>query len=190
MDRSLRITFASALIIASSSSFTYADHCNDGASHSATKAVATTQVAATQSANIIATASAAGSFGTLLTAISAADLTDALKGEGPFTVFAPTDEAFAKLPDGTVDALLKDKARLAEILKYHVVAGEVTSAQVVKLTEAKTLQGQSLTIAAKDGVTVDGAKVVKADVMASNGVIHVIDHVLIPHAGETHGSAQ
>jgi uncharacterized surface protein with fasciclin (FAS1) repeats len=97
-------------------------------------------------------------------------------------VFAPTDEAFAKLPAGTVDALLKDKAKLAGILKYHVVAGQVTAAQVTKLKEAKTLEGQSLAIAAKNGVTVNGAKVVKTDVMASNGVIHVIDQVLLPKA--------
>jgi transforming growth factor-beta-induced protein len=115
-----------------------------------------------------------------LTAIEAAGLADTLRGAGPFTVFAPTDEAFAKLPKGTLDALLKDKAKLASILTYHVVPGKVMAADVVKLKEAKTVQGQSVKINATDGVTVDNAKVVKTDVPATNGVIHVIDAVLLP----------
>jgi uncharacterized surface protein with fasciclin (FAS1) repeats len=131
--------------------------------------------------DIVAVASGAGSFGTLVTAIKAAGLVETLQGPGPFTVFAPTDEAFAKLPAGTLEALLADPAKLAGILKYHVVAGKVTAADVVKLTSAKTVQGQSLTIDTKDGVKVNGAKVVTADVMASNGVIHVIDTVLLPN---------
>ncbi|MFL6197389.1 MAG: fasciclin domain-containing protein [Thermoanaerobaculia bacterium] len=131
--------------------------------------------------DIVDTAVAAGSFKTLATALQAAGLVDTLKGAGPFTVFAPTDEAFAKLPAGTVEALLKDKAKLTRILTYHVVAGKVTAADVVKLTSAKTVEGQSLAIDASNGVKVGNAKVVKADVMASNGVIHVIDTVLFPN---------
>ena len=130
--------------------------------------------------DIIEAARAAHSFKTLLTAIEAAGLTDTLRGDGPFTVFAPTDEAFAKLPKGTLDALLKDKAKLASILTYHVVPGKVMAADVVKLTEAKTVQGQSMKIATAGGVMVDSAKVVKTDVPATNGVIHVIDTVIMP----------
>lgn len=106
---------------------------------------------------------------------------DTLKGSGPLTVFAPTDEAFAKLPAGTLDALLKDKDKLAAILTYHVVPGKVMAADVVKLTSAKTANGKMLPIRAMNGtVTVDNAKVVKTDIMASNGVIHVIDTVVMP----------
>ena len=130
--------------------------------------------------DVVDTAVAAGSFKTLATALQAAGLVETLKGPGPFTVFAPTDEAFAKLPAGTLEALLKDKQRLTAILTYHVVAGQVMAADVLKLSAAKTVQGSSLSIHTDKGVTVDGAKVVKADIQASNGVIHVIDAVLIP----------
>jgi transforming growth factor-beta-induced protein len=130
--------------------------------------------------DIIEAARAAGSFKTLLTAIEAAGLTDTLRGDGPFTVFAPTDEAFAKLPKETLAALLKDQAKLASILTYHVVPGKVMAADVVKLKEAKTVQGQSVKIDASNGVKVDDAKVVKTDVPATNGIIHVIDSVLLP----------
>lgn len=130
--------------------------------------------------DVIDTAIAAGSFKTLATALEAGELVEALKGKGPFTVFAPTDEAFGKLPKGTLDALLKDKQKLRAILTYHVVPGKVTAADVVKLDSAKTLQGQSLKINTKKGVKVNNAKVVQADVSASNGVIHVIDTVLLP----------
>ncbi len=130
--------------------------------------------------DVIEAARAAGSFKTLLTAIDAAGLTDTLRGDGPFTVFAPTDDAFAKLPKDTLDALLKDKATLTSILTYHVVPGKVMATDVVKLTEAKTVQGQSVKIAAAGGVMVDNAKVVKTDVPATNGVIHVIDTVIMP----------
>jgi len=133
--------------------------------------------------DIVDTAVAAGSFNTLATALKAAGLIETLKGKGPFTVFAPTDAAFAKLPAGTVEDLLKpeNKAKLVSILTYHVVSGSVSSAQVVKMTSAKTVEGQSVRISAKDGgVMIDGAHVVKADVMASNGVIHVIDSVILP----------
>lgn len=132
-------------------------------------------------ADIIETAVAAGSFTTLARAIEAADLTATLKGEGPFTVFAPTDEAFAKLPKGTLDALLKDKAKLASILTYHVVPGNVMSKDVAGMSSSKTVNGQELSIKAKDGkVKVNKATVTTADIAASNGVIHVIDQVLMP----------
>lgn len=131
-------------------------------------------------ANIVETAIAAGSFKTLVAAVQAAGLVETLSGKGPFTVFAPTDDAFAKLPAGTVEGLLKDIPKLKSVLTYHVVAGKVTAADVMKLTTAKTVQGQSVTIDTKAGVMIDGAKVIKADVMADNGVIHVIDKVILP----------
>ena len=131
--------------------------------------------------DIVETAVAAGSFKTLIAAVEAAGLVETLKGKGPFTVFAPTDEAFAKLPAGTVEALLKDKAKLTAILTYHVVPGDVRAAQVVKMSSAKTVNGQSLTFSTNSGgVSVDKAKVVKTDILASNGVIHVIDTVVLP----------
>jgi uncharacterized surface protein with fasciclin (FAS1) repeats len=131
--------------------------------------------------DIVDTAVAAGSFKTLAQALTAADLVTTLKGAGPFTVFAPTDEAFAKLPAGTLEGLLKDKAKLKKVLLYHVVAGKVTAADVTKLTSAKTVEGSSAKIKVDMGkVRVDGATVVTADVMASNGVIHVIDSVILP----------
>jgi uncharacterized surface protein with fasciclin (FAS1) repeats len=133
--------------------------------------------------DIVDTAVAAGTFNTLATALQAAGLADTLKSKGPFTVFAPTDEAFSKLPAGTVESLLKpeNKDKLRAILLYHVVSGDVTGAQVMKLTSAKTVNGQDLKLTVNDGnVMVNDAKVVKADVLASNGVIHVIDTVLLP----------
>jgi uncharacterized surface protein with fasciclin (FAS1) repeats len=133
--------------------------------------------------DIVDTAVAAGSFGTLAKALVAADLVETLKGKGPFTVFAPTDAAFAKLPAGTLEMLLKpeNKAKLQAILTYHVVAGSVGSSDVVKLKSAKTVNGQSAAISTADGgVTIDGARVVKADIATSNGVIHVIDAVMLP----------
>ena len=135
--------------------------------------------------DIVETAAAAGSFNTLVAAVNAAGLTETLKGEGPFTVFAPTDEAFAKLPEGTLEMLLKpeNKEKLAAILSYHVVAGMVTSEEVVKLTSAESVSGKKIDIKTSDGkVMVDGATVIKADVMAKNGVIHVIDTVMMPPA--------
>jgi uncharacterized surface protein with fasciclin (FAS1) repeats len=134
---------------------------------------------AVQAKDIVDTAVAAGQFKTLATALQAAGLVDTLKGKGPFTVFAPTDAAFAKLPAGTVEALLKDKAKLTAILTYHVVPGKVM-AKDVKAGEVKTVNGQNLTLATTGGVTVNGAKVIQADVAASNGVIHVIDTVVLP----------
>lgn len=124
-----------------------------------------------------------GSFNTLVAAVQAADLVDTLKGDGPFTVFAPTDEAFAKLPKGTVEALLlpENKDKLVAVLTYHVVSGKVMAADVVKLDRATTVQGQDVMIKVMDGkVMVDNANVAAADVIASNGVIHVIDQVIIP----------
>jgi uncharacterized surface protein with fasciclin (FAS1) repeats len=146
-------------------------------------------VAQAQSANkdIVDTAVAAGSFTTLAKALQAADLVGTLKGEGPFTVFAPTDEAFAKLPPATLADLLKpeNKAKLRQILTYHVVAGRVTAADVLKLTSAKALSGDTIDIKTNGGtVMVDGARVVKADIAASNGVIHVIDSVILPGAAK------
>ena len=131
--------------------------------------------------DIVAVAVEAGSFNTLAAALQAANLVETLQGEGPYTVFAPTDEAFAKLPEGTVEALLKDKEALTQILLYHVVSGKVTSGEVVKLESAKTIEGQEVMIKVSEGsVYINDSKVTSADVMASNGVIHVIDTVLIP----------
>ena len=135
--------------------------------------------------DIVDTAVEAGSFKTLAAALKAADLIETLKGKGPFTVFAPTDEAFAKLPKGTVEELLKpeNKAKLAGILTYHVVAGKVEAKDAVKLKSAKTVNGASFKISVSDaGVMVDKAKVVTTDIQCSNGVIHVIDAVIMPAA--------
>ena len=134
--------------------------------------------------DIVDTAVAAGDFNTLVTAVKAAELVETLKSEGPYTVFAPTDAAFAKLPEGTLASLLEpeNKAKLAGILTYHVVAGKVMAADVVKMTEAKTVNGQMLKIVTTDGkVMVNGANVVKTDIECSNGVIHVIDAVVLPN---------
>jgi uncharacterized surface protein with fasciclin (FAS1) repeats len=144
---------------------------------------ATTLRATAEPKDIVDTAVAAGSFNTLAKALQAAGLVETLKGKGPFTVFAPTDEAFAKLPAGTVEELLKpeNKAKLTRILTYHVVSGKVMAADVVKLNSAKTVSGDTLSIMTHDNkVMVGKATVIKADVPADNGVIHVIDTVLIP----------
>ncbi len=129
--------------------------------------------------DIVDTAVKAGNFKTLVTAVQAAGLVDTLKGPGPFTVFAPTDEAFAKVPKAQLDALLADKAKLSKVLTYHVVPGAVM-AKDVKPGAVKTVEGSNLTLATNGGVTVNGAKVVTADVKASNGVIHAVDTVLMP----------
>ena len=132
-------------------------------------------------ADIVDTAVADGRFKTLVAAVKAADLVTTLKGKGPFTVFAPTDDAFAKIPAATLKAILADKAKLTAILTFHVVPGTLGSADVVKARSLKTVQGGSLTVeASKAGVTINGAKVLITDVAASNGVIHVIDTVLLP----------
>jgi transforming growth factor-beta-induced protein len=147
--------------------------------------VTSLNMAETKLSDIVDTAVAAGSFSTLAAALGAADLVDTLKSKGPFTVFAPTDEAFAKLPEGTVADLLKpeNKAKLAAILTYHVIAGEVKASAVVTMDgkTAATVNGASVTIGVKDGtVTVDSATVTATDIMTSNGVIHIIDSVMIP----------
>jgi uncharacterized surface protein with fasciclin (FAS1) repeats len=136
-----------------------------------------------QSKDVVETAVAAGSFKTLAQALEAADLVGTLKGAGPFTVFAPTDEAFAKLPAGTLESLLKpeNKQKLQRILTYHVVAGKVMASDVVKLQQATAVSGDSITVSTNQGgVRVDGARVTATDVAASNGVIHVIDAVILP----------
>ena len=132
-----------------------------------------------QVTRIVDTAVAAGKFNTLAAALQAAGLVDTLKGPGPFTVFAPTDEAFAKIPKADLDALLKDKAKLSAVLTYHVVAGKVM-AKDVKAGKVKTVQGSELTLGTTGGVTVDAAKVIQADIVADNGVVHVIDSVVLP----------
>ena len=136
-------------------------------------------VLSAQAKDIVDTAVAAGNFKTLATALGAAGLVDTLKGKGPFTVFAPTDEAFAKIPKADLDALLKDKAKLTSVLTYHVVADKVMAADV-KAGKIKTVQGSELTVSTKGGVMVDSAKVIKTDIVADNGVIHVIDSVIMP----------
>ncbi len=149
-------------------------------------AVTNTEAVQPEKMDIVETASSAKVFGTLIAAVKAADLVEVLKSDGPFTVFAPTDDAFKKLPEGTIAKLLKpeNKAMLVSILKYHVVSGKVVAADVVKLNSAKTVEGGSVTIKIKDGsVFLNGnSKVVQTDIAASNGVIHVIDTVLMPPA--------
>lgn len=132
-----------------------------------------------QAKDIVDTAVAAGNFKTLATALTAAGLVDTLKGKGPFTVFAPTDAAFAKIPKADLDALIKDKAKLTAVLTYHVVPGKVMAADV-KAGKVKTVQGSELTVSTAGGVMVDKAKVTATDIVADNGVIHVIDTVIMP----------
>ncbi len=141
-------------------------------------------------ANLVETAIAAGSFNTLVAAVKAAGLVETLSGPGPFTVFAPTDEAFAKLPAETLTDLLKpeNKQKLTDILTYHVVSGRVTAADVSKITEANTVNGQKIKVNATSGVKINDATVTTADVEASNGVIHIIDSVLLPPAASAAGN--
>ncbi len=141
--------------------------------------LAVTAAFSVQAKDIVDTAVGAGNFKTLAAALTAAGLIDTLKGPGPFTVFAPTDEAFAKIPKADLDALLKDKAKLTSVLTYHVVGGKVMAADV-KAGKVKTVQGSEMTIATSGGVMVDKAKVIKTDIVADNGVIHVIDSVIMP----------
>ena len=130
--------------------------------------------------NLVETAIEAGNFKTLVKAVQEADLVDTLSSEGPFTVFAPTDDAFAKLPEGTIESLLKDKEKLTNILTYHVVPDKVMSDDVIKIKNAKTVNGKELTIDSDNVVKIDDATVIKTDIECSNGVIHVIDSVLLP----------
>jgi len=177
---------AATAVVALTTSSAFAAEC---ASTTAARVSKRVHVATTvaerpaQAADIVDTAVSAGSFKTLVAAAKAADLVETLKGKGPFTVFAPTDEAFAKLPEGTVASLLKpeNKAKLQAVLKYHVVPAKVMAEQAVKLSHAGTVLGQQLDLEVKEGALyVDGAKVVKADIAASNGVIHVVDKVMLP----------
>ncbi len=131
--------------------------------------------------DIVDTAVAAGSFNTLVTAVKAAGLVDTLKSDGPFTVFAPTDEAFAKIPADKLQALLNDKEALTKVLTYHVVPGKVMATDVINMDSAQTVQGQRIKISTVDGVNVDNAKVTMTDIETSNGVIHVIDAVILPN---------
>ena len=151
----------------------------------ASTALAAPAFAGGHSKNIVETAADAGTFSTLIAAVEAAGLADTLTGEGPFTVFAPTDEAFAALPEGTVENLLMEENRdqLVAVLTYHVVPGAVMSGDLSNGMEAATVQGADVTIMTEDGVTVEGANVVTADIEASNGVIHVIDSVILPPEG-------
>ncbi len=130
--------------------------------------------------NIVQTAIGAGIFKTLVAAVGVAGLVETLSNEGPFTVLAPTDEAFAKLPEGTVEALLKDKAKLTSVLTYHVLSGKFMASDVVTLSEATTIQGGKVKIDTSNGVKINNANVIKTDILTSNGVIHVIDTVLLP----------
>ena len=192
---SFRLALAAALVLPMAAS-AVADECPVAA---AQKAKAMAQAKAQAQAHvqtvafnadrkdIVETAVGAGSFKTLVAAVQAAGLVETLKGTGPFTVFAPTDEAFAKLPAGTVESLLKpeNKEKLVAVLTYHVVPGKVMAADVVKLTEAPTVQGSKAQVKVADGtVMIDNAKVVKTDIETSNGVIHVIDAVILPPAGK------
>ena len=145
------------------------------------QATGDTTPAAEATANIVDTAINAGSFNTLVDALNAAGLAETLQGPGPFTVFAPSDEAFAKIPEKIRSAIIADKDALTELLTYHVISGEVSAADVARLNSAETVQGSAITIDASNGVKVDGASVTTADIRASNGIIHVIDTVMIPN---------
>ena len=192
---SFRLALAAALVLPMVAS-AVADECPVAAAqkakamaHAKAQAKAHVQVVALNAdrKDIVDTAVGAGSFKTLVAAVQAAGLVETLKGAGPFTVFAPTDEAFAKLPAGTVESLLKpeNKEKLVAVLTYHVVPGKVMAADVVKLTEAPTVQGSKAKVKVVDGtVMIDNAKVVKTDIETSNGVIHVIDAVILPPAGK------
>ena len=173
MKRTILLSFAAVAIVVAA--------CSSAAT-TAPSAAPTAAPSAAAAGDIVQVATAAGSFKTLLQAATAAGLVDTLKGPGPLTVFAPTDAAFAALPAGTLDALLKDPAKLKDILLYHVVSGKVTADQVVKLTSAPTVEGKAVKITVKNGTVYlnDTVKVVTTDIPASNGVIHVIDAVLLP----------
>ncbi|WP_376694709.1 fasciclin domain-containing protein [Wenzhouxiangella sp. EGI_FJ10305] len=165
------ITLAGATLVLAASTAVLADHHGGKDKDHGMK----------ESKNIVETAVAAGQFDTLVTAIKEAGLVETLSGEGPFTVFAPTDEAFAKIPEADLNALLADKAALTDVLTYHVVAGKVMAADVVGLSEAETVQGSTVDITVDgDTVMIDGATVIKTDIETSNGVIHVIDSVIMP----------
>ncbi|MGI9430442.1 MAG: fasciclin domain-containing protein [Bythopirellula sp.] len=177
---SLSVAFLSAQVVAGEQCQQHTSPCPSQRSH---QVVSHTSHQTTAPGDIVDIAASAGTFKTLVAAVQAAELVDTLKGEGPFTVFAPTDEAFAALPEGTVEELLKpeNKAKLQAVLTYHVVPGKVVAKDVVKLSGATTAQGQRVDIATtKDSVKVDGANIAKTDIHAANGVIHVVDRVLLP----------
>lgn len=158
-----------------------AGSCGSSSAHKHEATPAKAEVEGHQQLDIVETAMAADNFTTLVAAVKAAGLVDALKGEGPFTVFAPTDEAFAELPEATLKALLADPEKLASILTYHVVEGAVSSDKVVKLDAAQTLNGRSVAISTgKDKVMINDAEVIATDIVCSNGIIHVIDRVILP----------
>src|SRR4051794_19494092 len=184
MKRFMFISLAVTAFAVAACSSTAATNPPTAAATAAPATAAASAAPSTAMGDIVATADSAGSFKTLLAAAKAAGLVDTLKGDGPLTVFAPTDAAFAALPAGTLDKLLADPAALKKILLYHVVSGKVTADQVVKLTSADTAEGAKVAIAVKDGKVYlnDSAQVVTPDVMTSNGVIHVIDKVLLPPA--------
>jgi uncharacterized surface protein with fasciclin (FAS1) repeats len=178
----LAAVVALAIIAAPLTAQAHCGACGSGDKHEkkaeAMKAEAK-KASATELKAIFPLAEEAG-FTTLIAAVKAAGLEETLTKKGPFTVFAPTDEAFAKLPEGTVEGLLENPEKLKKVLLYHVVSGTVTSSQVVKLDKAKTVEGGTVTINAKDGVMINDAQVIKADIEAKNGIVHVIDSVLIP----------
>ncbi len=158
----------------------FAAGCSSSNTKTESTTTATKEAPKANDKTIVDIAVGAGTFKTLVTALKSAELVEALQGDGPFTVFAPTDEAFAKLPAGTVENLLKDKEALKKVLTYHVVSGKVMAKDVMSITTAKTLQGQSVAVDSSSGVKINNATVVKADIVAKNGVIHVIDTVLLP----------
>lgn len=183
MNNTIKLTCAALFTCTLTSVTAFAGQCGSKQSVSKTAAMTvSTSAAVSQKDNLVAIAAGNKNFSTLVAAVKAAGLVDALSGDGPFTIFAPTNEAFAKLPAGTVESLLKpeNKEKLQAVLKYHVVAAKVMAADV-KTGEVKTLQGSTLEIKVADGaVTVDKAKVIKTDIVGSNGVIHVIDSVILP----------
>jgi uncharacterized surface protein with fasciclin (FAS1) repeats len=181
--KKLLVVSAVLFAVASISTVATAQKCASSQKHEMTVSLTQDTQQEVETMDIVDTAAGNEIFSTLVAAVKAADLVEALKSEGPFTVFAPTNEAFEKLPEGTVASLLEpeNKEKLIAILKYHVVSGKVMAGDVVKLDSAETLQGTSVAIAVEEGtVMIDKAKVIKADVECSNGVVHVIDTVILP----------
>ena len=194
----MKTHMTAALIALTAAAGSALGQCSSGTASACQNEMTTTGTAMTvantrMADNIVVTASKAGAFNTLLAAAKAAGLAEALAGDGPFTVFAPTDDAFAKLPKGTVESLLKpeNKAKLAAILKYHVVAGELSARDVTRLSGATSLNGQRINFAsAAGGVSIDAANVVTANIQCSNGVIHVVDSVILPASDTIAGVAE
>ena len=175
----LSLTLIMVLALAS---FSFAGSCNSKAAHTH----GASSAEKVEKKDIIETAISAEKFNTLVAAVKAAGLVETLQGDGPFTVFAPTDEAFAKLPEGTVEALLNDRQKLTAVLTYHVVPGKVLAEDVVKLDKAATVNGEHVSIkTADEGVMVDNANVVATDILCDNGVIHVIDSVILPKGNKS-----